>query len=110
VTGSAAGFANQVNGSAAALKTMVLLQLTTSAGTYPYETLPGFFRALHRFLSMSYLVDGLRVTITGGNDAHLVRDALVLAGFLVVSLVLTTVVVRRRREWTSSQLKPDLSI
>ncbi|MFL6125504.1 YhgE/Pip family protein, partial [Actinophytocola sp.] len=89
---------------------LLLLQLTTSAGTYPYETLPGFFRALHWFLPMSYFVDGLRVTITGGNTGHLVRDALVLAGFLVVALALTTLVVHREREWTMAKLKPALSI
>lgn len=89
---------------------LLLLQLTTSAGTYPYETLPGFFRALHWFLPMSYFVDGLRVTITGGNTGHLVRDVLVLAGFLVVALALTTLVVRRKREWTVSKLKPALSL
>jgi hypothetical protein len=35
---------------------------------------------------------------------------LVLAGFLVVSLALTTLVVRRRREWTVTRLKPALSL
>jgi putative membrane protein len=94
----------------AVILVLLLLQLTTSAGTYPYETLPGFFRALHWFLPMSYFVDGLRVTITGGNTAHLVRDVLVLAGFLIVSLALTTLVVRRKREWTIGKLKPALSI
>jgi putative membrane protein len=89
---------------------LLLLQLTTSAGTYPYETLPGFFRALHHVLPMTYFVDGLRVTTTGGNGAHLLRDVLVLGGFLVVSLMATTLVVRRRREWTVRDLKPDLSI
>jgi putative membrane protein len=89
---------------------LLLLQLTTCAGTYPYETLPGFFRALHWFLPMSYFVDGLRVTITGGNTAHLVRDALVLGGFLVVALALTTLVVHRAREWTVDRLKPALSL
>jgi putative membrane protein len=94
----------------AVILVLLLLQLTTSAGTYPYETLPGFFRALHWFLPMSYFVDGLRVTITGGNTAHLVRDALVLGGFLVVALALTTLVVRRKREWTVTRLKPALSL
>jgi putative membrane protein len=37
-------------------------------------------------LPMSYFVDGLRVTISGGNTAHLLRDVLVLAGFLVLAL------------------------
>ncbi|GAB1514432.1 YhgE/Pip domain-containing protein [Actinophytocola sp. KF-1] len=94
----------------AVILVLLLLQLTTSAGTYPYETLPGFFRALHHVLPMTYLVDGLRVTITGGNGAHLLRDVLVLGGFLVVSLALTTLVVRRKREWAVGKLKPDLSI
>ncbi|WP_166664292.1 YhgE/Pip family protein [Actinophytocola oryzae] len=89
---------------------LLLLQLTACAGTYPYETLPGFFRALHWVLPMTYFVDGLRVTTTGGNTAHLVRDALVLAGFLLVALALTTLVVHREREWTIAKLKPDLSL
>lgn len=94
----------------AVILVLLLLQLTTSAGTYPYETLPGFFRALHPLLPMTYFVDGLRVTITGGNGDHLLRSVLVLGGFLVVSLALTTLVVRRKREWTIGKLKPDLSL
>ena len=94
----------------AVILVLLLLQLTTSAGTYPYETLPGFFRGLHHVLPMTYFVDGLRVTITGGNGAHLLRDVLVLGGFLVVALALTTLVVRRKREWTVAKLKPELSL
>lgn len=89
---------------------LLLLQLTTCAGTFPAETLPAVFRVLHPILPMSYLVDGLRVTITGGNTAHLVRDAGVLAVFGVAALTLTTLVVRRRREWTVTDLKPELAI
>lgn len=94
----------------AVILVLLLLQLTTCAGTYPYETLPGFFRFLHPLLPMSYFVEGLRVTITGGNGYHLLRDTLVLGGFLVVSLALTTLVVHRKREWTVTKLKPSLSI
>lgn len=61
----------------------MILQLTACGGLYPVETLPAPFRAIHPFLPMSHLVDGLRVTISGGNTAHLVADVLVLAGFLV---------------------------
>ncbi|HYS39339.1 MAG TPA: YhgE/Pip domain-containing protein [Pseudonocardiaceae bacterium] len=89
---------------------LLLLQLTTCAGTYPYETLPAVFRALHPLLPMSYLVDGLRVTITGGNSAHLLRDVLVLAAFGVVAMALTVFAVGRRREWRIADLKPELSI
>jgi putative membrane protein len=89
---------------------LLLLQLTTCAGTYPYETLPAVFRTLHPVLPMSYLVDGLRVTITGGNSAHLARDVLVLAAFGVVAMALTVFAVGRRREWRIADLKPELSI
>jgi putative membrane protein len=34
----------------------------------------------------------------------------VLGGFLVVALALTTLVVRRKREWTVAKLKPELSL
>jgi putative membrane protein len=40
------------------------------------------------------------VTISGGNTAYLLRDVLVLAGFLVLALGLTTLLVHRRRGWT----------
>ncbi|HEX4725212.1 MAG TPA: YhgE/Pip domain-containing protein [Pseudonocardiaceae bacterium] len=89
---------------------LLLLQLTTCAGTYPYETLPTVFKVLHPILPMTYLVDGLRVTITGGNSAHLVRDTLVLAAFGIVAMGLTVLAVKMRREWRIKDLKPELAI
>ncbi len=89
---------------------LLLLQLTTCAGTFPAETLPAVFRALHPLLPMSYLVDALRVTVTGGNAGHLARDAAVLAGFAAAALAATTFVVRRHREWTIRDLKPELAV
>jgi putative membrane protein len=94
----------------AVILVLLLLQLTTCGGTYPYETLPLPFKVLHPLLPMSYLVDALRVTTVGGNGAHLLRDTLVLVGFLLAALVLTTVVVRGKREWRIDKIKPDLSI
>ena len=52
---------------------------------------------------MTYLVDGLRVTISGGLTGNLVRDMLVLAGFLVIFLGAAALMVRRRRVWTISR-------
>lgn len=90
--------------------TLVLLmfQLTSSGGIYPVETLPEPFRLLHPVLPMSYLVDGFRITMTGGNGSHLAVDALVLCGFLAVTLMITVVVVHRRRTWTVARLHPTL--
>ena len=37
---------------------LLMLQLTSSGGTYPVQTSPGFFNAIHPFLPMTYVVDG----------------------------------------------------
>ncbi len=96
-----------VVGSAVAL-VLLMLQLTSSAGIYPAQTLPGFFAALHPYLPMTYLVDGLRITLTGGYQPHLTRDVLVIAAFGAVALVLTTLTIARQRTWTLRRLHPAL--
>ncbi|WP_232666469.1 YhgE/Pip family protein [Pseudonocardia sp. TRM90224] len=94
----------------AVILVLLILQLTACGGLYPVETLPAPFRAIHPLLPMTYLVDGLRVTISGGNTSHLVTDVLVLAGFLVGSLALTVLVTSRKRVWTMTERKPELAI
>ena len=43
---------------------LLLLQLASSAGTYPLALTNGFFQAINPFLPMSYTVSGLRQTIS----------------------------------------------
>ena len=63
---------------------LLLLQLASSAGTYPLALTNNFFRAINPWLPMSYSVSGLRQTISmTGNIHHQVI-------FLVVILVLFT--------------------
>lgn len=89
---------------------LLVLQLTSSGGLYPMPTTPGFFQALNPLLPMTYLIDGLRVTISGGLTSHLLRDFGVLVGFGVVFLALTGLVVRRQRVWTVARLHPDVEL
>lgn len=61
---------------------LLLLQLASSAGTYPLALTNDFFRAISPWLPMSYSVSGLRQTISmTGNIHHQVI-------FLVIILVL----------------------
>jgi putative membrane protein len=92
----------------AAILVLLVLQLTTSAGVYPVETLPAPFAVLHPLLPMSYVVDGMRVTLTDGSGAHLLRDVLVRAGFAVAAFAATLVGTARKRRWTVGELKPEL--
>jgi putative membrane protein len=57
---------------------------------------------------MTYVVDGLRVGISGGLTGNLVRDLIVLAGFLVLFPGATTLVVRRQRVWSVNRLHPQI--
>ena len=59
---------------------LLMLQLTSAGGTYPVQTSPGFFNALHPFLPMSYVVEALRRLITGGGLGP-VWHLSVVAGF-----------------------------
>lgn len=93
-----------------AIIALLMLQLTASSGTYPVETTPGFFRALHPALPMTYAVTGLRELTTGGTDARLWTSVAALLAFVVGSLAITSWRAARQRTWTLSRLHPALSI
>ncbi|MCF2532594.1 YhgE/Pip domain-containing protein [Yinghuangia soli] len=89
---------------------LLMLQLTSAGGLYPIETTPAPFRALNPVLPMTYLVDGLRVTISGGESWVLTRAFLVLAAFLVTALAVSALVLARRRMWTMTRMKPAIEL
>jgi putative membrane protein len=87
---------------------LLMLQLTSSGGTYPVQTTPGFFQAIHPWLPMSYVVDGLRHLIDGGSTGTVITGCAVLAGFAAAAFGLTTVAARRARRVSSRVLHPEL--
>lgn len=89
---------------------LLMLQLGSAGGLYPLQTSDGIFQVLHPLLPMSYAVEALRVTISGGEAAHAVLDAVVLLGYLLAALTLTVLVAHRRRVWGMDQLKPRVEI
>jgi putative membrane protein len=88
---------------------LLMVQLTSAGGLYPVETLPAPFRAVHNFIPMTYVVDALRISFTGGPIDHLWRDVGVLAGFTVVAVGLCMWVVHRRRTFRLRDLHPVLA-
>ncbi|MFD8548398.1 YhgE/Pip family protein [Streptomyces sp. NPDC059649] len=89
---------------------VLMLQLTSAGGTYPVQTSPGFFAALHPFLPMSYVVDGLRRLITGGDLAVVWQGSAVLAAFALGALALTALAARSRQVVRMKDLHPELSL
>ncbi|MGQ7560855.1 YhgE/Pip family protein [Streptococcus suis] len=69
---------------------LLLLQLGSSAGTYPIELSPRFFQVIQPYLPMTYSVSGLRQTISmAGNSSHQVWVlSLFLVGFMGLGLMM----------------------
>ncbi|WP_416444848.1 YhgE/Pip family protein [Leucobacter sp. HNU] len=89
---------------------LLMLMLSSSGGTYPVETTPGFFQVLHPFMPASYVVDGLRQLIGGGIDGRFWGSLLVMLAVLVGSLAISAIAARRQKVWTIKRLHPELAI
>jgi putative membrane protein len=89
---------------------LLMLQLTSAGGTYPVQTSPGFFNAIHPFLPMSYVVEALRRLITGGGLTPVWHACVVLLAFTAGALALTALSARRRQVWTLDRLHPELTL
>ncbi|MBX0299007.1 YhgE/Pip family protein, partial [Cryobacterium sp. 1639] len=88
---------------------LMVLQLVTAGGTFPWQTLPAPLAFLHHVVPMSYAVDGIRQLMYGGNPATALNDAGVLLLWLTGALVLAAVgVVRMTHFRTLRDLKPSL--
>ncbi|MEU6821143.1 YhgE/Pip domain-containing protein [Streptomyces atriruber] len=89
---------------------VLMLQLTSAGGTYPVQTSPGFFSAIHPFLPMSYVVEALRRLITGGGLGPVWQGCAVLTAFTLGALALTALSAHRKQVWTLDRLHPELSL
>ncbi|MCU7723740.1 YhgE/Pip domain-containing protein [Actinoplanes sp. KI2] len=89
---------------------LLMLQLTSSGGTYPVQTTPGFFQAIHPAMPMTYVVAAVRQAIDGGTTGPVVTGVLVLLAYGICSWILTVLVARRGRQLTPSKLHPELAI
>ncbi|MFC5788353.1 YhgE/Pip family protein [Agromyces tardus] len=88
---------------------LMVLQLVTAGGTFPWQTLPAPLAALHQVLPMGYVVDALRQAMYGGDLARAGTDALVLVAWLAGALVLAAVGVTRMTHYrTLRDLQPSL--
>ncbi len=88
---------------------LMVVQLVSAGGTFPWQTLPGPLAALHHALPMSYAVDGLRQLMYGGREAAALADAGYLALWLIGGLALTLVAAARQTHHrTLRDLQPSL--
>lgn len=67
---------------------LVVLQIPGSAGTYPIEMMPGFFRALHPWLPFTYGINAMRESIAGFYGDYYAANLVVLLVYLIPSLLI----------------------
>ncbi len=63
---------------------VLIFQLTTSAGTFPLELIPGFLQHFNTFLPMTYTVQGFKQVISSGDFSFMWQNVGILVGFMVL--------------------------
>lgn len=88
---------------------LMVLQLVTAGGTFPWQTLPAPLAALHHVLPLGYVVDAMRQLMYGGDLARAGWDLAVLGIWLVGALLLAAIgVTRMTHRRTLRDLQPSL--
>ena len=89
---------------------LLMLQLSSSGGTYPVETTPHFFSALHPYMPATYVVNGLRALMGGGVDSRFWVALAFMTGLLVISLAVSAIATGHQKVWTIARLHPELTV
>lgn len=76
---------------------LLMLQLTSCAGTFPLEMQPAFFQAISPYLPMTYAVAAMKAAVSAGDAAKAWTALAVLGAFTVGFLVLTVLAVTAKR-------------
>ncbi|MBB3111895.1 putative membrane protein [Paenibacillus phyllosphaerae] len=89
---------------------LLVLQLAATSGTFPVELGPEGLQTIHRFLPITYTVDGFRSILSTGDYALLRQDVWLLLIYWAVAVALTIVllatVVRRKKRRNQREQAP----
>lgn len=84
---------------------VLILQLTTSAGTFPLELIPKALQPFNLLLPMTYSVAGFKAVVSSGHYGVMWQNVGILLGFTIVFMLLTIsyFVVMYKRKYERSQ-------
>ncbi|MCM3627842.1 YhgE/Pip domain-containing protein [Paenibacillus glycanilyticus] len=86
---------------------LMIFQLVSSAGTFPYELLPGWAQAMNPWLPMTYSIRGYRDVISSGDFGHMWAQIGHLVIYVVIFIILTGLYfVATRKKSKEEQLIP----
>jgi len=84
---------------------ILIFQLTSSAGTFPLELIPGWLQSASAWLPMTYSVSGLKAVVSSGDYAFMWDNAAILFAFFATFAATTLVyfMVAYRKEYNGSK-------
>ncbi|THE13777.1 YhgE/Pip domain-containing protein [Bacillus timonensis] len=68
---------------------VLILQLTTSAGTFPLELIPNALQPINALLPMTYSVQSFKAVISSGDFAYMWHNNLILLTYMVAFMAIT---------------------
>ncbi|MFA6940835.1 MAG: YhgE/Pip domain-containing protein [Clostridiaceae bacterium] len=83
---------------------LLILQLTSCAGTFPLEVVPKFFKVINPYLPFTYCVSALREIISGSDNMIVIKDVTILAAALAVFLLIS-ILMKGRADKIQEKLK-----
>ncbi|AOT03440.1 YhgE/Pip family protein [Arthrobacter sp. U41] len=89
---------------------LLVLQLVSSGGTFPWQTTPQPLHVVHQLLPMGYVVNGMRHLIYGADLAVILPTMLGLLGYTLLGTAMSTLAVRKHKYWTLKTLKPEITV
>jgi putative membrane protein len=89
---------------------LLVLQLVSSGGTFPWQTTPQPLHVVHEVLPMGYVVAGMRHLIYGADLSMIIPTVLGLLGYTVLGTAMSTLAVRKHKYWTLKRLKPEIAV
>lgn len=78
---------------------ILIMQLTTSAGTFPLELIPNILRPINAALPMTYSVQAFKAVVSSGDYSFMWQNVAILATYAIVFMALTAIyfVVKHKR-------------
>jgi putative membrane protein len=89
---------------------LLVLQLVSSGGTFPWQTTPQPLHVVHEVLPMGYVVTGMRHLIYGADLSMILPTVGGLLGYTVLGAALSTLAVQKHKYWTLKSLKPEIAV
>lgn len=89
---------------------ILILQLTTSAGTFPLELIPEVLQPLNAILPMTYTVFGFKAVISSGDFSMMWTNVFILLGFITVFIVGTVIYfnMQFRKKYESTYISEEV--